>query len=148
MPEYLNSILAKATRQSIGVKLESTYDLCSFKDPSPAVFREERKKFRELIRKFKKEKNTDSLKITLNQYYQLAVLVTTCYGEHDCNSGVRGNQYESAIKIVRNVCKDIDYSYITHGKIEKSNFISENDWKTFIKFFGNNKNSLNVNKLI
>lgn len=148
MPEYLNSILSKAIRQNKGVNLENTYDLCSFNDPSPAVFREERKRFRELIRTFKKEKNIDNLKTTLNQYYQLAVLVTVCYGEHDCNSGVRGNQYDNAIKIVKNICKEIDYSYITHGKIENSNFISENDWKTFVKVFGDNTNNFNTNAII
>ncbi len=148
MPEYLNSVLSKAIRQNKGVKLENTYNLCSFSDPSPAVFREERKRFRELIRTFKKEKNIDSLKTTLNQYYQLAVLVTVCYGEHDCNSGVQGNQYDNAIKIVKNICKEIDYSYLKHGKIEKSNFISENDWKTFVKVFENNTNTFNTNKLI
>lgn len=147
MPEYLNSVLSKAIRQNKGVKLENTYDLCSFNDPSPAVFREERKRFRELIRTFKKEKNIDSLKTTLNQYYQLAILFTVCYGEHDCNSAVGGIQYDNAIKIVKNICKKIDYSYTIHGKIVKSNFISENDWKTFINIFGNNSNSFDTNKV-
>ena len=147
MPEYLNSVLSKAIRQNNGVTLDNTYNLCSFNDPSPAVFREERKKFRKLIRTFKKEKNIDNLKTVLNQYYQLAVLVTVCYGEHDCNSAIAGFQYETAIKTVKNICKKIDYTYTTHGKIVKSNFISENDWKTFIKFFGNNTNNLNVNEV-
>lgn len=44
MPSYLNSTLSKAIRQNKGVKLNDTYNLCSFNDPSPAVFREERKK--------------------------------------------------------------------------------------------------------
>jgi len=147
MPEYLNSVLSKAIRQNKGVKLENTYDLCSLNDPSPAVFREERKRFRELIRTFKKENNIDSLKTTLNQYYQLAVLVTVCYGEHDCNSAVSGFQYNNAIQIVKNICKKIDYSYPTHGKILKSNFISENDWKTFVNIFGSNTNSFDTNKV-
>lgn len=148
MPEYLNSVLSKAIRQNKGVKLENTYDLCSFNDPSPAVFREERKRFRELIRTFKKENNIDSLKTTLNQYYQLAILVTVCYGEHDCNSAVAGFQYDNATKIVKNICKKIDYTYSTHGKILKSNFISENDWKTFTNIFGSNTNSFDTSKVV
>jgi len=148
MPEYLNSVLSKAIRQNNGAKLDNTYDLCSFNDPSSAVFREERKRFRELIRTFKKEKNIENLKTALNQYYQLAVLATVCYGEHDCNSAVGGIQYDNAIKIVKNICKKINYSYTTHGKIVKSNFISENDWKTFIKIFGNNTNSFNTDEVV
>lgn len=147
MPEYLDSTLAKATRQKNGVELTNIYDLCSFVDPSPAVFSEERKRLRELIRIFKKEKNIDNLKIALDQYYQLAVLVAVCYGEHDCNSAVAGIQYNNAIKIVNNICKKINYTYLAHGKILNSNFVSENDWRTFVNVFGNNTDSFDTKKV-
>ncbi len=145
LPTPLNSILSKALRQNNDINLDTSYNLCIFTDPSPAVFREERKRFRELIRKFKKEKNDKDLEVTLNQYYQLSVLVTACYGNHNCNSGVAGQQYENAIKLVKNICKKIKYSYQENGKISQSSFISDNDWKTFIKVFGDNQKSLTVN---
>lgn len=136
MPSYLNSVLSKALRQSGNIELEERFDLCAFKDPSPAIFREERKRFRALIRKYKKENEIDKLKISLNQYYNLGVLVTICYGDHDCNSGVIGWQYDEAIKTVKKICKRIDYSFVSNGILEKSSFISNNDWKTFVNVFG------------
>ena len=145
LPTPLNSILSKALRQNNDINLDTSYNLCIFTDPSPAVFREERKRFRELIRKFKKEKRDKDLEVVLNQYYQLSVLVTACYGSHNCNSGVAGHQYENAIKLVKNICKKIKYSYQENGKISQSSFISDNDWKTFIKVFGDNQKSLTVN---
>lgn len=136
MPSYLNAVLSKAHRQLGNIELEERFDLCSFKDPSPGVFNEERKRFRALIRKYNKEGEIDKLKITLNQYYNLAVLVTICYGDHDCNSGVIGWQYDKAIKTVKKICKRIDYSFVSNGILEKSSFISKNDWKTFVNVFG------------
>jgi len=144
MPPHLNSILSKAHRQLGNIEQDNSFNLCSFEDPSPAVFREERKRFRALIRKYKKQNETDKLKTTLNNYYNLAVLVTICYGEHDCNSGVIGWQYDEAIKTVREVCDKIDFSFVEHGVLEKSNFISKNDWKTFVTVFGENSKSLNL----
>ena len=144
LPAPLNSILSKALRQNNDIKLDVDYNLCIFKDPSPAVFREERKRFRELIRKYKKEKNIKDLEITLNQYYLLSVLVTACYGNHNCNSTVAGHQYDDAINLVQKICKNINYSYQENGKITNSTFISDNDWKIFIKIFGDNKKSFTV----
>lgn len=143
MPSHLNSVLSKAHRQSGNIEQDSGFNLCGFKDPSPAVFREERKRFRALIRKYKKNNEIDKLKSTLDQYYNLAVLVTICYGEHDCNSGVIGWQYDEAIKTVRKVCDKIDFSIVRDSFLEQSNFISKNDWKAFVAVFGENTKSFN-----
>jgi len=145
LPTYLNSTLAEAKRK-IGKIENNNFNLCSFQDPSPAVFREERKRFRALIRKYKKENKNELLKEVLNEYYSLAILVTFCYGEHDCNSGVSGRMYDEAIKIVNQRCNKINFSYLDNGRIENSGFISNNDWKTFIKVFGEVDNILNLNK--
>jgi hypothetical protein len=143
MPSHLNSILSKAHRQSGNVEQDRDFNLCAFNDPSPAVFREERKRFRALIKKYKKQNEIDKLKTTLNQYYNLAVLVTICYGNHDCNTGVIGWQYDEAIKTVKKVCNKIDFSFAQHGFLEESNFISNNDWKTFVAVFGESSKSFN-----
>jgi len=143
MPSYLNSVLTKAHRQSGDIEIRQQYDLCQFNDPSPAVFSEERKRFRALISKYKKRNEIDKLKATLDQYYNLAVLVTLCYGEHDCNSGVIGWQYDEAINTVKKMCKKINYSFESNGIIKKSNFISQNDWKAFVKVFGENNKRFN-----
>ena len=79
----------------------------------------------------------------LDQYYSLAVLVIICYGEHDCNSGVIGWQYDEAVNMVRKICNRIEVSFVTHRFLEKSNFISKNDWKTFVGVFGENTNHYN-----
>ena len=147
MPDHLNSVLSKALRQNGDVELSTNYDLCGFKDPSPAVFREERKKFRALIRESKKSNDEEKLKQILNQYYNLAVLVTICYQDHDCNSAVSGSDYDKAIQTVKKICKKINYTYSNDGYIENSNFISANDWKTFKKVFGENSNLLNTNNI-
>jgi hypothetical protein len=136
MPSFLNSVLSKAHRQSGNIEIDDMYELCEFTDPSPAVFREERKRFRALINKYKKQEEIEKLKITLNQYYNLAVLVTVCYGSHDCNSAVSGFQYDQATKIVKQICNKINCSFASHGYILNSKFISGNDLKTFIKVFG------------
>ena len=141
MPSYLNSILSKARRQSGDIEQDDKFNLGAFNDPSPAGFREERKRFRALIRKYKKQNEIEKLKATLNQYYNLAVLVTVCYGDHDCNSGVIGWQYDEAINTVRKVCNKINCSFVTHGYLEQSNFISINDWKTFVNIFGESAKS-------
>lgn len=139
MPTYLNSTLAKARRQSGNINLKKL-SLCEFKkDPSPAVFREERKRIRAFIQKYKKENNSEKLKTVLNHYYNLAVMVTLCYVEHDCNSAVIGWQYDDAIKIIKDTCSKIDCSFTTHGYLIKSNYISKNDWKTFVTVFGETK---------
>ncbi len=136
MPSYLNSVLAKAQRQSGSIEMKRRYDLCQFDDPSPAVFEEERKKFRALIRKYKGQDEIEKLKIVLNQYYNLAVLVTLCYGDHDCSSGVTGRQYDEAIDTVKDFCDKINFSFESKGFIEKSSFISRNDWRNFARAFG------------
>ena len=143
MPSHLNSILSKAHRQSGNIEQDGSFNLCAFSDPSPGVFREERKRFRALIRKYKKQNEIDKLKATLNQYYNLAVLVAICYGEHDCNSGVIGWQYDEAIKTVSEVCNKIDFTFVQHGFLEKANFISKTDWKNFVVVFGESTKSLN-----
>lgn len=143
LPSHLNSILSKAHRQSGNIEKDSGFSLCTFSDPSPAVFREERKRFRALISKYKKQGETDKLKTSLDQYYNLAVLVTICYGEHDCNSGVSGSQYDNAVKIVPKLCNEIDFSFVKNGFLDKSNFISINDWKTFVVVFGKSTKSFN-----
>lgn len=145
MPNYLNSTLSKALRQNGEIEIVHSYNLCQFIDPSPAVFREERKKFRALIRKYKKIDDQNKLKHILNQYYNLAILVTICYGKHDCNSAVSGQDYEIATKIIKKMCNKINFTFQENGYIENSNFISENDWKIFKKIFGNNDFKINPN---
>ena len=148
LPSSLNSILSKAHRQIGNIGIDNNFDLCSFKDPSPAVFREERKKFRALIRKYKKNKESEKLKLILFQFYNLAILVSICYGDHDCNSGVVNWQYEEAIQKVKKLCQKISFSYEENGYIEKNNFISRNDWKTYQAIFGKTTKSFNPTSIL
>ena len=77
---------------------------------------------------------TEKLKKVLNNYYNLGILVTLCYGDHNCDSAVSGKSYEDAIAIVRDNCNNISDSYGKSGQLKNSGFISDNDWKTFEKY--------------
>lgn len=135
-PQF-NSTLSKAKRQTTKTyKAPNSYNYCKFSDPSPAVFREERILFRTKIRQFKKEKKINELEIVLNQYYNLGVLVTLCYGNFDCNSATSGIEYENAKVIVKENCKKLKYSFLENGYISNSSFLSKTDWKNFDSTFG------------
>jgi hypothetical protein len=135
LPDYLESILAKAHRQKGNIFLDENYDLTNL-SVAPASFREERIKFRALIKKFKKEKDEENLKKALNQFYNLAVFAVLCYRSDDCYSGVTGRAYERAEKKARKYASNIDYNFKTHGYIKPCKFLSKNDWQNFVKVFG------------
>lgn len=135
MPFYLESILAKAYRQIGNISLDEDYDLLKI-STFPAVFREERKKFRALIKKFKKEKDEKNLKKTLNQFYNLAIYAVLCYHDHDFNTGSLGNSFYKAPKYPEKYANKINFSFEEHGIIKYCRFISRNDWQIFIKVFG------------
>lgn len=149
MPLPLNSVLARAKRQLSGVKTEDVFDLCSFaEDPSPAVFREERIKIRTLIRTYKKEKNLEELKNTLDKYYQLGVMFTIFFEDSDSGSSFGGEARVNAQEMIPKICNKIQYTYIEKGKIFNCNYISENDWKTFEKVFGKNEKCFDVENIL
>jgi hypothetical protein len=130
LPSYLNSTLSKANRQLGNIKVKEEYSLCQFiNDPSPAVFREERKRFRALIRQYKKEGKFKKIKKVLENYYNFGILVSLCYTGKDCRSG----HYDRAKKIVEENCNKINDSYKKSGRID-TDFISDNDWKYFEKY--------------
>lgn len=135
LPSYLDSTLSKAERQLGLVCVEDDVDFSNL-NPTPAVFNEERKKYRILIKKYKKENNFNNLNRTLKNYYNLAILVVLCYGSHDCKSGVAGYDYDSAIKRIKKFGKKLNFSFKENGYIKNCNFISNNDWKQFISVFG------------
>jgi len=135
LPSYLDSTLSKAERQLGLVCVEDDVDFSNL-NPTPAVFNEERKKYRILIKKYKKENNFDNLNRTFKNYYNLAILVVLCYGSHDCKSGVAGYDYDLAIKRIKKFGKKLNFSFKENGYIKNCNFISNNDWKQFISVFG------------
>jgi hypothetical protein len=63
--------------------------------PLPGVLREERTRLRKLLSSALKsdEQNASILAFRL---YNLGLLVAALYGNHDCNSGVRGYIYDEA----------------------------------------------------
>ncbi|MCD6322257.1 MAG: DUF3387 domain-containing protein, partial [Clostridiales bacterium] len=115
--------------------MENQFDLCSL-DMTPFKLREQRKEFRNLIKEYKKTNEIDKLKTVLNQYYNMAVVVTICYGDVDCKTGVSGYEADIAEDTVKKICKKINFSYDSDGILENSSFISNNDWNTYVKTFG------------
>jgi len=139
----LNPLIQQAEKQ---IKIDQKYNFCKFTDPSPAVFKEERDLFRALIKKYKKEKNSEKLEETLKNFYTLGILVTMCYGNSDCNSATSELKYEKAILIIKKNCKRIRYSFVENGYISNSSFLSPTDWKHFDFVFGKSDKRIEVNK--
>jgi len=104
-------------------------------DYSPASFKKYRTYLRKNIREEKK--NKVDLNETLNTYYKFCVMQQILYGYYPLKSGVNGFYSD----IVEYLAKDIkekvkDVSFLNNGYLEGSDFISNNDYKTFINYYG------------
>ncbi|MDF1882970.1 hypothetical protein JHD49_03375 [Sulfurimonas sp. SAG-AH-194-C21] len=102
---------------------------------NPASFKNRRTELRDMIRNTKK--NKEPLEEILNEYYNLCVKQQVLYGYYPTKTGVNGF-YGSIINIMlKNInLNDFKFSFINNGYIDKSEFISQNDYKTFVKCFG------------
>lgn len=94
------------------------------------------------------EKNDEKLKIALTQIYKLAFFAVICYQMHDCKAGVAGVDYDQALKLRKQIPSDINVSYQENGYITYCNFLSINDWKSFINVYGNTNKICNPFKII
>lgn len=133
-------LISKAKRWTGEIKLQSNFNYAKLPLIPLGTLREERKKCRALILKFKKEKNNKELAKVLEHMYHLAVL-------HDVATHVMLNfDYSLDPKIDRAwdrklnaIAKTItEYSYTNNGKLVESNncFFSNNDYKAFELVFG------------
>ena len=122
--------------------MEDQFDLCSVDMMTPFDLKEQRKEFRTLIKNYKKTNEIDRLKTVLNQYYNLAVVVTICYGDQDFKSSV-GGHFDIVKDTVKKICKKINFSYESDGILKNSSFISNNDWKTYVEIFGESSRTFN-----
>jgi len=134
MPHYLDSYLSKAKRWRGDISVKVNYKLYKL-NVTTAVLREERIKYRALLNKYKKDENDENIKETLKQLYNLAVLATLYYPNHDCHCGYSGNNYESASKLHK-LSNKINYSFEENGYIKYCKFLSDNDWKNYKNIFG------------
>jgi len=141
LPSYLTSTKAKAERWTCREESSKPDNQLNIKGVTPSDFREERTRIRGQIRAAKKENNEQKLKKNLENLYALGIAAYWCYGEHDCQSAVSGLEYEEALKLFDQLNNSYRYSYPEYGRIYRTNFISENDWKGFEKFFGRNPKS-------
>jgi uncharacterized protein (DUF433 family) len=115
---------------------------------NPAVLRKQRKEYREKIRKLKKANDIDNLIAVLNEYYNLAVLVTFNYGSHDVKSGVIGWEADLAKLVSDAYFPLLSYSFETHGYIKNTGYITENDWKDFVKAFGETDKKFDAESMV
>ncbi len=107
-------------------------------DYTPHSFRDMRKDFRAVIRTLKKEKKP--LEEALNSYYQFCVMQQILYGYYPLEKGVNGYYMAIIEKMKGNLKEKVkNVSFLENGYILKSEFISNNDYKTFIKVFGDVK---------
>ena len=131
-PSHLKPLEQKALRMLGRVKMKKVSPRSV--TMIPASLKELRKDFRLLVKKFKKEKNVDSLKKTLNEYYKFGVLFSGIFGKSD---GYVGGHLCDVGNIMKKKITDLDsFSFETHGKIIDCNFISNQDWNNFEKVFG------------
>lgn len=96
----------------------------------------ERVKCRTLIKQFKKEKKLEDLKSVLDHFYRIAVIYEIglyCHGLSYKNKEESEKNFKKLKAIVLNM---VLYSYPEHGRLRNSSFVSDNDYKTFEKFFG------------
>lgn len=98
MPHYLDSFLSKAKRWRGDISIKINYKLHKL-NVTTAVLREERIKYRALLKKYKIDGNDENIKKTLKQLYNLAVLATLYYPNHDCHCSYSGSYYESESKL-------------------------------------------------
>jgi len=101
----------------------------------PASFTNKRTEFRTMIRTAKK--NKEPLEDILNSYYNLCVIQQILYGYYPTKNGVNGfygNIIEIMLKKINQ--NDLKFSFSDNGYIDKSEFISQTDYKNFVKCFG------------
>lgn len=144
LPSWMNSLVEKAKRWNGDVAIPNNVDLSKL-EPSPAVFREERTKLRKLL-KFLIDENDNRKEIVALNLYNLGLFVTTLYGNHDCNSGVSGSEYDNAVKKAKKIAKNFKYNYL--GRITNCSFLSEQDYNKIEKVFNENSSFVNVIDLV
>lgn len=120
--------------------LEKQFDPNSVIKLSYGGFIEERKRYRELIRKYKKLDDTEKLKNILNEFYIVGVLAEVA----KIHEGGEVWQNKKIQFVLREIINKLNCTYSMNGRIVgKYEYISNNDWKTFEKIFGKTKVKLN-----
>ena len=102
----------------------------------PASLREDRKRYRTLVRQFRKNEQAKEIREVLDEFYNLAILVCAAYGNHDCDRGVSSSEYEIAELIRDRVAGQLQFSYPSSGRIVNGGFLSESDYRSFFQVFG------------
>jgi hypothetical protein len=102
----------------------------------PASLREDRKRYRALIRQFRKNGQAKEIRVALEEFYNLAILVCAAYGNHDCDRGVSSSEHEIAELIRDRVAGKLHFSYPSSGRIIDGSFLSESDYRSFVQVFG------------
>lgn len=148
----IQELIGKAKRWTGEIKVDSDFDYTSIQLIPLGPLREERKKSRALIQKFKKEKNDEAMTNVLEHMYRLAVLhdVAT-YVMLNCEYSIDPNVDKIWDKKLNNIAKNIfKYSYINNGKLIESNncFLSNNDYKAFEMIYGKTNKIFNPVSLI
>ncbi len=138
LPFYSELILLKSRRKIGNIPLRNNLNFKYF-NPTPAIFTEERKNYRYLVKKFINENDIENTKKALLEFYNLAFLSTLCYPNYDFDLGVTGELYEKATKIVEFYGDLLDYSFEKNGYLDNCKYLSNRDYKIFIKIYGDTK---------
>lgn len=102
-------------------------------NPVPGMFTELRTKYRKQIKEAIKKNNLESARVVGGNLYNLALLRAILYDEYGYNSSVNGFVYDFANKRIKEYGNLFHFSYL--GKIGKTTFLSDNDYKYLEKIF-------------
>jgi tetratricopeptide (TPR) repeat protein len=147
LSETMAISLQKAQRQMGQAKRTPTISNFARLSVYLGALAEQRKTYRALIRQYKKSGQAKELKKALDTLYNLAVFVAAIYGDHDCNSGVNGHNYDIACIMKRKIGHLIQFNYSQDGRITEGQFLSESDYKQFLQVYGDTDNSINPREI-
>jgi len=103
----------------------------------PANMRKLRTSFRKIITKYKKDKDENNLKRILNIYYKFCAIQQSLFGYFELKYAISSASIDIAHLMLNQVIDELnDVSFIKNGYMIQNNFISNNDYKIFVKVFG------------
>lgn len=117
----------------------------------PADFSNKRKLYRAMYREGSSTGELSKMENALTGLYSLALFYVFCYGSGSGNKGVLGGDAMRANAYLYKKPKTVDYlkqfTYKENGKITGCRFLSDLDWKHFVKLWGENEKSLDIRSL-
>ena len=131
-PSHLSCAYEKAKRWLGQLDVRDETNFINM-NPVPGMFTELRTKYRKQIREALKKNNLDSARVAAKNMYNLALLRATLYDEYGYSMSVNAFVYDFAKEKIKKYGNLFHFSDL--GKIGKTIFLSDNDYKYLEKVF-------------